>query len=549
MKTSPDVHLAGDIDLDPHEISGSEEILVEDWTEDEVGLVARKATTPADVEGWPPSPGTVLLGKYVVEHVLGRGGMGVVVVAQHRQLHQRVAIKFLHPAAMKNADVVARFAREARVLASIQSEHVVRFLDVGTLERGEPYMIMECLEGTDLSRLVKRRGPLPIEEAVEYILQACEPLAEAHAAGIVHRDLKPSNLYLARRADAHIIKVIDFGISKLMARDVEDEGSLTTTSVVLGSPLYMSPEQLRSSKEIDARVDIWALGVILHKLLTGKTPWMADTLAQLCAAILLQAPPKVTEIRPSVPLALEAVILKCMEKDPDNRYQNVAELAQALSPFSIAPQSSAAVLRTLRLLRALSTTRASTVRAQAPTACPKRPFVYAALLARIADAASTFHDTWQSSLFLPFYRKRRASIAMAAAGLALGIGLVALVTWPRHEPARAQAAAAPIACAAPLPVSTPLPVVAAAPPVSTGNTANTASTTSTTSTTNAPSTANAANAANAANTLTAANAAPLEPTATASVKALVVAPVRAPLPSASSKPVLKMDTSQFGDRK
>ncbi len=347
------------------ELSESEDVSFDDWPAEGAAAVSTvvgekrpsqrpsRRSIPPEVPGWPPAEGTVLLGKYKVERVLGKGGMGVVVVARHLQLAQKVAIKFLHPAAMEDPDVVARFAREARVLAQIQSEHVVRIVDVGTLERGEPYMVMEYLEGTDLSKHVKVRGPLPLEEAVDYLVQASEPLAEAHIQQIIHRDLKPSNLYLARRADGtYTIKVIDFGISKVHS---EAELSMTKTSVILGSPLYISPEQLRSAKDVDARSDIWALGVILYKLLTGHPPFMADTIAQLCAMILLNPPPRITELRPDLPGAFEDVLLKCIQKDPDQRYQNVGQLVDALAPFLAADaEGHDSVLRIRRLLRAAS---------------------------------------------------------------------------------------------------------------------------------------------------------------------------------------------------
>ncbi len=345
------------------EMSGSEDVSFEDWPA-EAGVAPpapgekrpsyrpTRRSIPPEVPGWPPAEGTVLLGKYRIERVLGKGGMGVVVVARHLQLEQQVAIKFLHPAAMEDPDVVVRFAREARVLAQIQSEHVVRILDVGHLAKGEPYMVMEYLEGTDLSRAVKVRGPLPLDEAVDYLIQACEPLAEAHVLDIIHRDLKPSNLYLSRRADGtYTIKVIDFGISKVKAS--ETELSMTKTSVILGSPLYISPEQLRSAKDVDARSDIWALGVILYKLLTGHPPFMADTIAQLCAMILLNPPPRITEARPDLPPAFEAVLTRCIHKDPDRRFQNVGQLADALAPFLAADaEAHDSVLRIRRIMRA-----------------------------------------------------------------------------------------------------------------------------------------------------------------------------------------------------
>ena len=234
-----------------------------------------------------PQPGDVLAGKYRVERVLGSGGMGVVVAAMHLTLQERVALKFLLPEGAKKEETVTRFLREARAAAKIKSEHVARVSDVGTLESGAPYLVMEYLDGSDLSALLRRDGPLPPRDAVEYVLQACEALAEAHAVGIVHRDLKPANLFLARHAGgAPRIKVLDFGISKLTARDPSmppDDPSMTRTRAWLGSPLYMSPEQMRSARDVDTRTDIWALGVILYELLSGKPPFDGETFPELCA--------------------------------------------------------------------------------------------------------------------------------------------------------------------------------------------------------------------------------------------------------------------------
>ncbi|HEY3664483.1 MAG TPA: serine/threonine-protein kinase, partial [Polyangiaceae bacterium] len=209
--------------------------------------------------------GDVLAGKFRIERVLGQGAMGVVVAATHIQLDERVALKFLLPEALANADAVARFAREARAAVKIKSEHVVRVSDVGTLESGSPYMVMEYLQGQDLSEWMTNHGTLNVSDAVEFLLQACEALAEAHALGIVHRDLKPANLFVtARRDGTPCIKVLDFGISKFTAPG--SNLNMTKTSTIMGSPLYMSPEQLSSTRTVDARTDIWALGVILFEL-------------------------------------------------------------------------------------------------------------------------------------------------------------------------------------------------------------------------------------------------------------------------------------------
>jgi tRNA A-37 threonylcarbamoyl transferase component Bud32 len=282
--------------------------------------------------------GQLLAGKYRVEQVLGVGGMGAVVAAHHLQLDTKVAIKFLLPQALANRDAVARFAREARAAVKIKSEHVARVLDVGTLENGAPYMVMEYLQGADLSALLRDQGPLSVPEAIDFVLQASEAIAEAHGLGIVHRDLKPANLFCIRTADGRpSIKVLDFGISKMSAgAETASHGVMTQTSTVMGSPFYMSPEQMVESRDVDARTDIWALGVILYELLAGKVPFSGDTVPEVCARIAARSPPPLRDLRVDVPAELEAVVSKCLEKDRQQRYRDVAELAAALFPF--APQ-------------------------------------------------------------------------------------------------------------------------------------------------------------------------------------------------------------------
>jgi serine/threonine-protein kinase len=279
--------------------------------------------------------GDVLANKYRVDRVLGVGGMGVVVAAHHLQLDDRVAIKFLLPETLHNEEAVARFAREARAAVKIKSEHVARVTDVGTLENGAPYMVMEYLEGEDLSAWVAEKGALPVERAVDFMLQACEAIAEAHAIGIVHRDLKPANLFVARLpGGVESVKVLDFGISKLTGLSASGgESSQTKTSALMGSPLYMSPEQMQSSKNVDTRGDIWALGVILYEVLTGSAPFVAETMPELILSIMSATPPTLRSHRPSLPEGLEAVIARCLEKDRNKRYQTIGEFAQALLPF------------------------------------------------------------------------------------------------------------------------------------------------------------------------------------------------------------------------
>jgi serine/threonine protein kinase len=282
----------------------------------------------------PVKQGDVIADKYRVDRVLGAGGMGVVVLATDLALERQVAIKFLLEEHVKHREASERFLREARAAVRIQSEHVARVIDVGTLRNGAPYMVMEYLLGTDLSQVIEQKGRATIEDAVGYVLEASEAIAEAHAAGIVHRDLKPANLFLARKAGGHFsIKVLDFGISKHANSSTSKQQSLTRTSAMMGSPLYMSPEQMRSSRDVDARTDIWALGVILYELLTGKPPFLAESMPELIAHILQDQPISPRTERPEIPVGLDAVVLRALEKDPGRRYQNVGDFAQALLPF------------------------------------------------------------------------------------------------------------------------------------------------------------------------------------------------------------------------
>ena len=279
-----------------------------------------------------PEPGQILAGKYLVEQVLGVGGMGIVVAATHLQLEQRVAIKYLLPSALMNPEVVERFAREARAAAKIRGEHVARVIDVGQFDDGAPYMVMEHLDGHDLARHLELHGPLPIEDACRFMLETCEALAEAHAGKVVHRDLKPSNLFLAKQPDkSAIIKVLDFGISK--TGDTQS-ASLTKTSALMGTAFYMSPEQLTNPKAVDHRSDIWTLGIILYELLAGRQPFVGESIPEIIGAILSNRPESVRTLRPEVPLGLDAVIAQCMRSKAAERYPSVARLAAAIGPFA-----------------------------------------------------------------------------------------------------------------------------------------------------------------------------------------------------------------------
>ncbi|MEP7052853.1 MAG: protein kinase, partial [Pseudomonadota bacterium] len=238
------------------------------------------------------------------------------------------------PEALQIEELVERFAREARAAAKIRSEHVARVFDVGTLPDGVPFIVMEHLAGQDLADVLAERGPLPIKVAIEYVMQACEALAAAHAAGVIHRDIKPENLFLTRHAQGlDFIKILDFGISKV-ALSPGGKRAFVRTAMPIGSPVYMSPEQIRSSEHVDPRTDIWSLGCVLFELLTGVVAFDEPTLMQLSAAILEQDPVPLRALVPDAPQELEEVVLRCLEKDADKRYSNIAELAIALYPFA-----------------------------------------------------------------------------------------------------------------------------------------------------------------------------------------------------------------------
>lgn len=281
--------------------------------------------------GWHdiPGPGTILAGRYRIEQLLGSGGMAVVAAAYDLQLRRQVAIKHLVPEALQHLELIERFTREARAAARIRGEHVVRVIDIGVLENGGPFIVLEYLEGCDLEEHLRRNGPLPIVDAIRFVLEACEALAEAHAAQVVHRDLKPANLFLARGPDRRgHIKVLDFGVSKLL-----DE-PMTEPSRMLGTLVYMSPEQMRAASEVDLRTDIWALGVILYELLAGTPPFTGDEWLSISRAVIEETPTPIRTLRHDVPPSLEAVLDRCLSKNPDDRHESVLELALDLMPFA-----------------------------------------------------------------------------------------------------------------------------------------------------------------------------------------------------------------------
>ncbi len=389
-----------------------------------------------------PLPGEIVDGKYEVISVLGRGGMGVVVSANHLVLHEKVAIKTLIASLATDAQSIERFLREARALAKIQSSHVARVLDVTSLPSGSPCIVMEYLEGEDLDSLVEREGRIPFSRAVDYVLEACEAIAEAHALEIVHRDLKPSNLFLAKTRSGDSIKVLDFGISKFASGDPGELG-LTRTKTILGSPLYMSPEQLRSARSVDARSDIWSLGAILFELIAGEPPFEAESIAELGALVLTTTARRLETLVRDVPTRLSDAIATCLERDPANRFANIAELAHTIAPFG-GDASQASLARILRTV-ALPSVRTGSVKQISPdtleaTESDARLPASPSLASLQKSSGAAEDDRQRSKRNLGFAisqatvgetaeRPRRTARAMIAMALVFGVGLVSLLAW------------------------------------------------------------------------------------------------------------------------
>jgi len=430
----------------------------------------------------PPSPvaafdvGNVVAGKYMVERVIGEGGLGIVVAAKHLKLGQRVAIKYLLPATLKSPNIVERFLREARLAACIRSEHVARIYDVATLDNGVSYIVMEYLEGSDLRALL-RDGPIPAPEAVDFLLQACEALAEAHTAGIVHRDLKPDNFFLAYGPGGTAsVKLLDFGISKMTLEhtDSKNMAPLTTDTDKFGTPAYMSPEQLHAAASVDARADIWSLGVVLFESLTERLPFNGESFPQLCTSIVSSLPHALLDFSPDAPPELEPIILRCLEKDAGQRYQDVGELAEALAPFGV----EASVRRVEHIQRVLTgalslpPTRGRLLSLSA-TASGGYPRVYTPRSGRPSGVSSSgpvsaiARDTRTTTAPELVERKRTRVRSVAALGLtalvslAVGVAFMTLRARPvvidgasalHTEPTPHQAA---VGAASPMPVDPP----------------------------------------------------------------------------------------------
>ncbi|MDC0743328.1 serine/threonine-protein kinase [Polyangium mundeleinium] len=395
---------------------------------------------PASLDG-VPAPGTVLAGKYVVESVLGQGGMGIVLQARHQRTEQPVAIKLLRPDARVLPDVTARFEREARAAALIQGPHVVRVYDVDNLPDGSPMMVMELLQGWDLSQELAIRGPLPYPEAVGHVLAAGEALSQAHRMGVVHRDIKPGNLFLCQEGQRRIVKVLDFGISKVL--DKRDNAAQTATTAAFGTPQYMSPEQVRSVKNVDGRADIWSLGVVLYELLGGRGPFDEPSATAVLAAIIADEPKPLRELRPDLPQKLADVVMKALTKRADERWPDIDTFMAALLPFGPAGAAPQTLLN-----------------AKALAVAPREPMSNRRLMFVSAGIAAVVVAVFL--VVLASQTKKPADPAGDAAAM------IPMASPPPTAPAPALAptpAATPAAAAEPtiVPVPAPVPTPTAAP--------------------------------------------------------------------------------------
>lgn len=318
--------------------------------------------------------------------------MGIIYRGWHRTLDQPIAIKVVRPEYAYRPEAVARFLNEVRTIARLRGPHVAHVLDADRMEDGSPYMILEYLEGADLRTLLDEHGPPPVARAVKFVLQACEAVAQAHALGIVHRDLKPENLFLTRLPDgSETIKVIDFGIAQCVEVDPVSRNLIPSSlgpacgveRPSFGSPHYMAPEQMTSPDTVDARADVWSLGIVLYELLTNQVPFEGATLAIACARAVSETAVKPSSLRLDVPPGLDEVVGRCLSKSPDGRYASAKDLFRALEPFAV--DETQAVRREASGRIRSDATSSSSVRAAPPVCATMRSSQNSGVRLRLAS--------------------------------------------------------------------------------------------------------------------------------------------------------------------
>jgi serine/threonine protein kinase/TPR repeat protein len=401
-----------------------------------------------------PELGDVILDKYELTRIIGEGGMGTVFAARHRGFDQLVALKFLKPTLLDNLEVVERFTREARAARRIQSDHVARVDDVDSAG-GVPFIVMEYLTGSDLARILADRGQLPITESADLLMQACEAIAEAHTLGIVHRDLKPANLFVTRARDGlPFVKVLDFGISKSTGAS---DPSVTANEAFLGSPGYMSPEQITSAGDVDLRSDVWSLGVILYEMLTGARPFTGETSLAISSAITRGKYPRPSDTRPAISRELEGLIADTLKVEPDERIRTVQDFAKRLARFG----TDAATFSLGRITRLAS--GANGEPEPPPPAAPKPPPKDAAETPTDAGVGTTTGAAPLAET-MPGRSAWRRVVVIGALAAAAGIAALA----PRLRPATRASSepATPVASAAPSESAAATAQAPATPPAS-----------------------------------------------------------------------------------
>ncbi|HWU88310.1 MAG TPA: serine/threonine-protein kinase, partial [Kofleriaceae bacterium] len=290
-------------------------------------------TPPAGTPALMDMVGATLSGRYLVTRKVGQGGMGAVYEATHTLIGKRVAVKVLLEKYAKREAIVARLKQEAQLASSVNNEHIIDVTDFGHTDDGRTFVVMEFLEGESLAECLARETRLPEQRVLRICQQAASALAAAHAKGIVHRDIKPENLFLLRRKEQDFVKVVDFGISKSLRASGEEEEAprLTQTGMVLGTPLYMSPEQARGDDELDHRVDIYALGVILYEAATGRVPFLGNNYLSVISQVLNEDPRPPRELRSELSEEFEAIVLRAMAKDKGDRYASATEMLADLA--------------------------------------------------------------------------------------------------------------------------------------------------------------------------------------------------------------------------
>jgi serine/threonine protein kinase len=298
-----------------------------------------ESVSPPRPEQGGPHKGLTFADRYTIDHELGRGGMGAVWAGEDRKLQRPVAVKILNPETATSKTAYVRFEREAMAIAKLRSPHIVEVYDYG-VQDDTPYIVMELLEGTDLSGRMKRQKRTPLEGVARIVIQCAKALTTAHDAGIVHRDLKPGNIFLCLHHGDESVKVFDFGVAKAL-RQVGPDSETTAEGVVLGTPRFMSPEQVHGAKAIDHRSDLWSLGVIAYACLTGRYPFRAKGIGQMISQILNDEPTPPSEIARLLPSDVDAFFVKALAKDPDDRFQTAREMSTALSVVADLPSASA----------------------------------------------------------------------------------------------------------------------------------------------------------------------------------------------------------------